>query len=64
MSWLIVGIIPPRPSARVGTLVLEDGAPIKSITVKKTWMQSTKAEIGGRIEFEPFLRYLPVRDEV
>lgn len=56
----IVDIIPPRPGARVGTIVFdpEDHPPVESMTVPVSWLRSTHARVGGRVSFlGRWLRY-------
>lgn len=59
--YRIVNIIPPRPGAKIGTLVLdpEDRPPVESVTVTKYWMRVTHVRIGGRVSFvgDDDLRY-------
>jgi hypothetical protein len=56
----IVDVIPPRPGSKVGTIVLADKnkPPVKSVTVKDTWMRSTHVRIGGSVSFHgTWIRY-------
>ena len=57
---VIVDIIPPRPGSGVGTLVLADKPkpPVKSVTVKSSWMKATHVRIGGSVSFlDGWIRY-------
>jgi len=61
LKFTITNIIPPRPGAIVGTVVLDadDDPPVSSVTVTEGWLWKTHARIGGRISFidDRFIRY-------
>jgi hypothetical protein len=60
VKYTIVGMIPPRPGSRVGTLIFDpaENPPTLSVIVDYHWLVATHARVGGQVSFMPdALRY-------